>query len=585
MMLLRPFVIVALVVLTTCKADRLSKLEGQMKGMKGFQSYVMARLDTLEGDFGTLTDRVSKLESLVNTSESDNRETDSIESRTGHTVGNKYIKPEINEIIKTLTMYKHSFKKHKKELINANNVFKNTLSAFVSNASLTVSSLAEKISATLQKVNNTIAESGMVLRTDTFIYLGKFRSEVRTDIVIHFEGEEQKINNTLLAINSQVREHIANETNTLERFKTNILQDAKAAQANVQNKTFEMEKKVEELIGRANEVIDIINEHRSSIEDGIMANIRALHISWSDWSTWSDCSGSSDRGSRRRHRSCDVLSPITDGTCIGYDTDTEFCPYDCSDVLNLGLSRGSGVYNIRPWNTQREVEVYCDMDTEGGGWTVFQRRWNGSVAFNRSFADYERGFGSLDGEFWSGLSLLHSMTSRANMTLRMDMSLPDGTSGFDEYSGFYISLPDRYSINVDRRINSRGMSDSYLLSDNSTNFDMNHLPFSTYDRDVDNTSTNCAQKYGGGWWYNACMSMQLNGPFRTNFNDRWLPEEDDPKPEPNNRIIPRHLLLRKGVTTTTPMIPEISEEAARVVAVAAAAAAAAEAAAAGGTHI
>ncbi|XP_052785776.1 tenascin-R-like isoform X4 [Mya arenaria] len=334
MMLLRPFVIVALVVLTTCKADRLSKLEGQMKGMKGFQSYVMARLDTLEGDF--------------------------------------------------------------------------------------------------------------------------------------------------------------------------------------------------------------------------------VHISWSDWSTWSDCSGSSDRGSRRRHRSCDVLSPITDGTCIGYDTDTEFCPYDCSDVLNLGLSRGSGVYNIRPWNTQREVEVYCDMDTEGGGWTVFQRRWNGSVAFNRSFADYERGFGSLDGEFWSGLSLLHSMTSRANMTLRMDMSLPDGTSGFDEYSGFYISLPDRYSINVDRRINSRGMSDSYLLSDNSTNFDMNHLPFSTYDRDVDNTSTNCAQKYGGGWWYNACMSMQLNGPFRTNFNDRWLPEEDDPKPEPNNRIIPRHLLLRKGVTTTTPMIPEIS---------------------------
>ncbi|WAR30110.1 ANGP2-like protein, partial [Mya arenaria] len=76
---------------------------------------------------------------------------------------------------------------------------------------------------------------------------------------------------------------------------------------------------------------------------------------------------------------------------------------DCSDVLELGLSHGSGVYKVTPWNTLREVEVYCDMDTEGGGWTVFQRRWNGSVAFNKSFAEYEQGFGSLEGEFWMGI--------------------------------------------------------------------------------------------------------------------------------------------------------------------------------------
>ncbi|WAR09633.1 FGL2-like protein, partial [Mya arenaria] len=289
-----------------------------------------------------------------------------------------------------------------------------------------------------------------------------------------------------------------------------------------------LENKVEELIGRTTDVNGIINEQRSTIEDGIMVIIRGppgvtglhgltvlIHVKeaeevdtvdgqWASWSTWSTCSGSCGDGVETRNRSCSDPTPANGGkVCPGPDIETNPCnlqqcvKYDCSDVLKLGLSRGSGDYRITSWNTDKEVDVYCDMDTDGGGWT------------------YEQGFGSLDGEFWMGLDLLHSITSRANMTLRIDVSLTEGTTGFDEYSGFYISPPDQYNFNVDRRINSARMSDSFLLSTIGDALDINHRPFTTYDRDVDKLPGNCAGYYGGGWWYSRCAHSNLNAQYNS----------------------------------------------------------------------
>ena len=46
-----------------------------------------------------------------------------------------------------------------------------------------------------------------------------------------------------------------------------------------------------------------------------------------------------------------------------------YAPLDCTDILALG-NRQSGVYTVYVGAMQRTLLVYCDMLTDGGGWTV-----------------------------------------------------------------------------------------------------------------------------------------------------------------------------------------------------------------------
>lgn len=183
---------------------------------------------------------------------------------------------------------------------------------------------------------------------------------------------------------------------------------------------------------------------------------------------------------------------------------------DCSDHLLHGETK-SGVYPVTPDARNESFSVLCDMELGGGGWTLIQRRQDGSVSFNRTWAEYRSGFGDLGGgEFWLGNDRIHLLTRDRDMALRVELQDFNGLRRFAQYEQFRVASERlRYRLTVGGYSGDAGDALRF-----SRMYDHNHRAFTTPDKDHDRyPSGNCGAYYSSGWWFDACMAANLNGKY------------------------------------------------------------------------
>ncbi|XP_068735147.1 uncharacterized protein [Montipora capricornis] len=120
---------------------------------------------------------------------------------------------------------------------------------------------------------------------------------------------------------------------------------------------------------------------------------------------------------------------------------------NCAELYKSG-ERSSGVYTIDP-DGSGAFDVFCDQTTAGGGWTVFQKRLDGSVDFYRGWSDYKQGFGNLNGEFWLGLDKIYRLTKLVKNTLRVDLQDTKGKTAYAAYDMFAVTNERaKYQLNL-----------------------------------------------------------------------------------------------------------------------------------------
>ena len=199
-------------------------------------------------------------------------------------------------------------------------------------------------------------------------------------------------------------------------------------------------------------------------------------------------------GALEQDKLTDIVKPITKSTLL------EDKAKHCADLYRMGHIT-SGVYSVHPDSIWRPIDVYCDMETDGGGWTVFQRRCDGSEDFFRDWFDYQFGFGNLTREFWLGNEFIHRIVSMCPHELRIELEDFDNDPRYAKYLLFSIgSVDDGFKLTID---GFRGNVTDSLKGHNGHQF-------STKDK---GPSAGCSNSYKGGFWYTNCHAVNVNGMY------------------------------------------------------------------------
>ncbi|XP_049530464.1 fibrinogen-like protein A [Anopheles darlingi] len=191
----------------------------------------------------------------------------------------------------------------------------------------------------------------------------------------------------------------------------------------------------------------------------------------------------------------------------------------CKDVPSIV----SDTYMIRLNSDSEPFKVYCEQYKFGGGWIVFQHRYDGSLDFYRNWNEWRNGFGDLDKEFWLGLEKVHQITNGHRHELVIEMKDFNGTYKYARYDSFEIgSESEQYIVKNVGTYN--GTAGDEMRHHNGKKF-------SSKDRDNDDKPyQNCATAREGAWWHGRCNDANLNGRYMNAASEKsmsWFPFNND----------------------------------------------------------
>lgn len=175
-------------------------------------------------------------------------------------------------------------------------------------------------------------------------------------------------------------------------------------------------------------------------------------------------------------------------------------PHDCGSV-----SGPNGIYLISPGDGEPIMASCHD------GWTTIQKRYDGSVNFNRNWNEYSNGFGTATGEHWLGNRNIHYLTESNCTQLEINMK--------DIYGKYWQATYDDFRV-ADYSFGFKLIVDKYKGNASDALDYQNRMEFSTIDNDRDISNTHCASNYEGGWWFSHCQHANLNG--RYNLGLTWF---------------------------------------------------------------
>ncbi|XP_059825128.1 fibrinogen-like protein 1-like protein [Hypanus sabinus] len=200
---------------------------------------------------------------------------------------------------------------------------------------------------------------------------------------------------------------------------------------------------------------------------------------------------------------------------------------DCNELFRHGYTM-SGLYVIQPDPVDKTplLVVNCEMEYDCGGWTVLERKSRSSpLTWNETWTTYQYGFGNILADHYLGNEYIYFLTNQ--MWYKARVVLEKNRNGkkiqrFAEYDIFRVG-PEKYNYPLYLGAYKGNAGDALSVPGNM----VDNLPFSTRDKDSDLDSQNCANKYGGGWWFNTCPSREPFAMLTKKESIYWEPYGDD----------------------------------------------------------